>query len=89
MAGSTYRNDKAGIGKVLKSMAPVITGKAQEVADAIRTTHPDLTVTVQPYTTDRSAAVVLVEDIHARELQVREGLITKAAGIVGLEVKAK
>jgi hypothetical protein len=31
----------------------------------------------------------MVKDGRARELQVREGLMTKAAAKVGLEVKAK
>jgi len=44
---------------------------------------------VEAYTTDRGAASVMVKDGRARELQVREGLLTKAAAKVGLEVKAK
>lgn len=89
MADPKFRRDHKGINEILKALGPTITAKANAVADEIRRSHPDLEVDVESYTTDRGAASVLVQDSHARELQARDGLITKAAAIVGLEVRTR
>lgn len=83
------RLDKKGIGQVLKNYGPMATAAANEVADKIRQDYPDLEVDVESYTTDRGAASVMVKDEQAMELQLSDGLITKAAGMIGLEVKTK
>jgi hypothetical protein len=43
---------------------------------------------VHGYTTDRGAASITVEDVRAMAWQARDGILTRAAGAVGLEVKA-
>lgn len=83
------RIDRKGIGRIMRENArPLVNEKAHAIADQIRAAHPDLAdaVDVEEYTTDRGAASVMVKDGSARELQVREGLVTRAAAAVGLEV---
>ena len=88
----SFRLDRKGVSQLLKGdLGRAATDDAHKVADQIRADYPDLAadVDVEAYTTDRGAASVMVKDGRARELQVREGLMTKAAAKVGLEVKAK
>ncbi|KPC79773.1 hypothetical protein ADL35_19635, partial [Streptomyces sp. NRRL WC-3753] len=62
---------------------------AAQVAARVRASLPaDVVVTVRSYTTDRGAATVAVEDVRAMAWQARDGLLTRAAGAAGLEVKA-
>lgn len=84
---ASFRLNRGGVSKLLKGpLGQAATAAARDVADAVRASYPDLEVDVQEYTTDRGAASVMVKDSRARELQVREGLLTKAAANVGLEV---
>lgn len=88
----SVRLDRKGISTLLRStLGAAATAKAHEIAAEIRTSHPELAdaVDVQEYTTDRGAASVMVKDGRARELQVREGLMTKAAAAFGLDVVAR
>ena len=88
----SFRLDRKGVSQLLKGdLGRAATDAAHKVADQIRADYPDLAadVDVEAYTTDRGAASVMVKNSGARELQVREGLMTKAAAKVGLEVKAK
>ncbi len=89
----SFRLDRKGVSQLLKGdLGRAATDAAHKVADQIRADHPEIDpedVNIQRYTTDRGAASVMVKDGRARELQVREGLMTKAAAKVGLEVKAK
>lgn len=89
---SSVRLNRKGVGTLLRDdLGKAATAKAHELANTIRANYPDLadTVDVEEYTTDRGAASVLVADSSARELQVREGLMTRAAAAVGLEVTAQ
>ena len=82
----SFRLDRKGVSQLLKGdLGRAATDAAHKVADQIRADYPDLAADA----TDRGAASVMVKDGRARELQVREGLMTKAAAKVGLEVKAK
>lgn len=88
----SFRLDRKGVSQLLKGDLGRAANEAAEALGAqIRADYPDLAadVNVQRYTTDRGAASVMVRDSRARELQVRDGLITKAAAKIGLEVKAK
>ena len=88
----SFRLDRKGVSQLLKGdLGRAATDAAHKVADQIRADYPDLAadVDVEAYTTDRGAASVMVRDSRARELQVRDGLITKAAAKIGLEVKSK
>lgn len=92
MARPGFKLDRRGVSQLLKGdLGRAATDASHKVADQIRADYPDMAadVDVEAYTTDRGAASVMVKNSGARELQVREGLMTKAAAKVGLEVKAK
>ena len=86
-----FRLDAAGVREVLRGqeVRDLIDGKAQEVADNVRVLVPSGTpIEVRRYTTDRGAATVVVADIQAMAWQARDGILTRAAGFAGLEVRA-
>lgn len=90
MARPTFRMDRKGISQVLKTMTEAKTAElAEDVAAQIRAGYPDVEVDVQSFTTDRAVAVVMVKDDRGKELQITEGILTRAAAAVGLEVRAK
>lgn len=87
-----FKLNRRGVSQLLKGqLGQAATEAANKLAEQVRADHPDLAadVDVEAYTTDRGAASVMVKDSRARELQVRDGLLTKAAAKVGLEVKAR
>ncbi|MFE9935850.1 hypothetical protein [Streptomyces hirsutus] len=86
-----FRLDTAGIREFLKSqeLRGAVDTLAGQIADQVRTQVPaDVTVSVNSYTTDRGAASVTVQDVRAMAWQARDGIITRAAGSLGLEIKA-
>jgi hypothetical protein len=87
----SFRLDTAGVREVLKSqeLRNAVDGLAEQIADNVRTAVPQgTTVSVRGYTTDRGAASITVEDVRGMAWQARDGILTRAAGSVGLEVKA-
>lgn len=86
-----FRLDAAGVREVLRGpdVRQLIDGYASRIADHVRAAVPaGTTIEVRPYTTDRGAATVVVADAQAMAWQARDGILTRAAGAVGLEVKA-
>lgn len=86
-----FRLDPAGVREILKGpeIRQVIDGLAHEVAANVRVLVPSGTpIEVRGYTTDRGAATVVVADARAMSWQARDGILTRAAGFAGLEVKA-
>ena len=86
-----FRLDTAGVREVLRGpdVRELIDGKAQEVADNVKVLVPAGTpIEVRRYTTDRGAATVVVADVQAMAWQARDGILTRAAGFAGLEVRA-
>lgn len=86
-----FRLDAAGVREVLRGqeVRDLIDGKANEVGDNVKALVPSGTaVEVRKYTTDRGAATVVVADVRAMAWQARDGILTRAAGFAGLEVKA-
>lgn len=86
-----FRLDTAGVREILRGqeVRDLIDGKAQEIADNVRVLVPNGTpIEVRGYTTDRGAATVVVADVQAMAWQARDGILTRAAGFAGLEVKA-
>ncbi|GAB4582621.1 hypothetical protein [Nocardia sp. IFM 10818] len=81
MAGSRVRLNHANIAKLLTTQfADMVNDAAHKIAaDA----GPD--VLVEPYTSDRNAAAVLVP----AEQQAIDGTLTRAAAANGIEVRAK
>lgn len=91
MAQASFRLDRRGVREILKSDAvrEVVDHYAGEVAANVQVLIPSGTqVQVYSYTTDRAAASIVVEDIRAMGWQARDGIMTRAAGFAGLEVKA-
>ncbi|MFC0314487.1 hypothetical protein ACFQNE_02045 [Gordonia phosphorivorans] len=90
MARPKFRRSHKGIGEILKSpeFAAQMTTMAEQIA--AETDVPDgVDVLVEAYTTDRGAAAVIIADPAGMELQATDGVLTRAAARVGLEVKAK
>ncbi|MEV5770084.1 hypothetical protein AB0L49_02270 [Streptomyces antimycoticus] len=86
-----FRLDHAGVREILKGpdVRQVIDGLADEIAANVRVLVPSGTpIEVRGYTTDRGAATVVVADARAMSWQARDGILTRAAGFAGLEVKA-
>lgn len=91
MTGVEFRLDRAGIREILKSgpVREAIDAKAGEIAAVVRTQIPgDVEVRVGSYTTDRAAASVTIADVRGMGWQARDGILTRAAGAAGLEVRA-
>lgn len=83
--------DSRGIRAFLQSteVRHMVDGAAAGIAARVRGRVPaGVTVVVRPYTTDRGAASVTVQDVRAMAWQARDGLLTRAAGGAGIEVRA-
>lgn len=76
-----FRPDRAGIREILQTE---LKAEINRLAHAIGDQCGD-DVEVQSYTTDRGAASVTVPAL----LQARDGVLTRAASAVGLEVRTK
>lgn len=86
-----FRLDSAGIREFLKSpeLRGAVDTLAEQIAEQVRPNVPeDVVVSVKPYTTDRGAASITVQDVRGMAWQARDGILTRAAGALGLEVKA-
>lgn len=86
-----WRLDAAGVREILKGdeVRSLVDGLASNVADSVKPLVPAGTVIeVRSYTTDRGAATVVVADVQAMAWQARDGILTRAAGHAGLEVRA-
>ncbi|MEU1496055.1 hypothetical protein [Streptomyces sp. NPDC005732] len=87
----SFRLDTAGVREILKGpdIRRVVDGLADQIATHVRSAVPPGTVvSVRGYTTDRGSASVTVEDVRAMAWQARDGILTRAAGAAGLEVRA-
>ncbi|MFJ4322252.1 hypothetical protein ACIP3A_03900 [Streptomyces tricolor] len=86
----SFRLDTRGVREVLigPEVRSAVDGLAGAIAAHVRPRVPTGTaVSVHGYTTDRGAASVTVEDVRAMAWQARDGILTRAAGEVGLEVR--
>lgn len=87
----SFRLDTAGVREILKGpeVRRVVDELAGEIATHVRAAVPQGTpVTVRGYTTDRGAATITVQDVRAMAWQARDGILTRAAGAAGVEVRA-
>lgn len=77
-----------GIAELLKSsqVAAAVHALAEQVAGNVRGARPEADVVVDDYETDRAASSVTIREAYARRLQVRDGILTRAAASAGLEV---
>lgn len=86
-----FELDSRGVREILRGeeVRTLIDGLADQVAASVRALVPTGTsIEVRGYTTDRGAATVVVADPQAMGWQARDGILTRAAGSAGLEVKA-
>jgi hypothetical protein len=86
---SDVKLDSKGIAQILKSgeVAAAVHEMAESIAAAVRQSEPDAEeVVVDDYQTDRAASSVTIRDARGRLWQVRDGILTRAASSVGLEV---
>ena len=86
MSFSPVRLNRKEIGRILKQdYAEQVNKLAGRIADEARSLVDDDAVSVDEYTTDRAAASVSVP----ASAQAVDGVLTKAAAKVGLEVQSK
>lgn len=84
---SVFKPDRKGIAEILKTQFKDETHQlAEQIAANVRGAHPDADIVVDDYTTDRAASSVTIRDVRGRIWQVRDGVLTRAAAAVGLEV---
>ncbi|NKS41700.1 hypothetical protein GS496_14170 [Rhodococcus hoagii] len=87
-----FQLDHAGVEALLKSpaVAAVVDDLATQVADNARKSLPDnVPVEVDTFVSDRHVASVAIKHPGGKRMQLKRGTLTRAAGMVGLEVKAK
>jgi hypothetical protein len=86
-----FQLDTAGVREVLRGpeVRLLVDGLAGHIAARVRASVPaGVPVITRGYTTDRGAATVVVEDARAMGWQARDGILTRAAGAEGLEIRA-
>jgi hypothetical protein len=85
--GVEFHRDSAGVEQILKSaeVAALMSEKAQRTASNVRL-FTGAEVVVDSYLTDRAASSVTIRDRRGRLLQARDGVLTRAAAMEGLEV---
>ncbi|MGW3486557.1 hypothetical protein [Streptomyces sp. NPDC001054] len=86
-----FQLDRAGIAEILHGpeVRLLVDGLAGHIAARVRASVPaGVPVINHGYTTDRGAATVVVEDVRAMAWQARDGILTRAAGAEGLEIRA-
>lgn len=83
--------DRAAVGRILTTGAlpNAVTALANTIASNVRLPAGDGEVVVEPYTTDRGAAAVVVKHKNAVGLQAKHGILTTAAAAAGVQVKAR
>lgn len=90
----SFQLDRRGVREVLRSqeVRAMVDSFAGQLSLAVRAHLPadaqGTPVVVRPYTTDRGAASVTVQDVRAMAWQARDGILTRAAGSMGAEVRA-
>jgi hypothetical protein len=91
--GVRFELDYSGLGSIMRGrqMAQVITAKAHEIAENL-TAHQDsdeVRLFVDPYTTDRAAAAVTIQDPRAVDNELLYGQLEQAARDAGLEFSSE
>lgn len=94
-----FHPDRSGFTEILTGLQPQMDALARSVASEVQGQIPDDglgDVVAEQYdfkprgrTSDRAAASVAVRRPDAKLRQARDGLLTRAAGRQGLEVRAK
>lgn len=87
---ASFQRDSAGLAEILQSMFDdEVHELATGIAETVRSAHPGVEVIVEDETTDRSRSTVVVRDPRAAGWEARDGLLTRAAGTAGLQVRGR
>ncbi|ORL01563.1 hypothetical protein [Prescottella equi] len=92
MAEPVFQLDHAGVQEILNwpTVAAMVNEVAEQIADNVRgQLDDDIPVEVDAYTNDRHAASVAIKHPGGKGFQLQRGVLTRAAGMVGLEVKSR
>jgi hypothetical protein len=82
--------DSRGIRAFLQSQEvhQMVNGATVDIKSRVRARLPPGTpVNHREYTTDRGAASITVADVRGMAWQARDGVLTRAAGEIGVEVR--
>nr|WSS66735.1 hypothetical protein OG284_36935 [Streptomyces sp. NBC_01177] len=82
--------DAPGIREFLggSEVRALVDGVAEDIRARVRAKlTPGTSVTIKKYSTDRGAASVTIADVRGMAWQARDGVLTRAAGEAGIEVK--
>jgi hypothetical protein len=85
-----FELDRRGIREVLRSpeMHQMVNEAAAGIQQRVRAKLPPATpVRVERYSTDRGAAAVVIADPRGMSWQARDGVLTRSAGELGIEVR--
>lgn len=86
----TYEPHRPGVAEILKvTLRPMVDRAATDIANNVRSQRGGMDVVVNTYTTDRAAASVTIREPEARLLQVRDGILTRAAGSIGAQIRLR
>ncbi|MGJ3228917.1 hypothetical protein ACQEUV_26710 [Micromonospora aurantiaca (nom. illeg.)] len=84
--------DFAGIGEIARGddVRQMVNQATEQIASRVRAlVGDDVPVTVSEYTTDREAASITIADRRGIALQAKHGVLTRAAGSVGADVRIR
>lgn len=84
--------DYKGIAEIARGPAvrAAVSALAERIAAAVRAqVGAEVPVLVAHYTTDREAAAVTIATRSGMGLQAKHGVLTRAAGAAGLEVRVR
>lgn len=87
---TSLRLDHQGIARLLKSAE--VDAALRKLADPIQNNaegmvDPDIPIEQVSYTTDRAARAVMIAHPSGVALQARDGVLTRAAAMAGVEVR--
>lgn len=86
----SLRLDSRGIREFLggPEVRQLVDGVATDIRARVRAKlRPGTRVEMRAYTTDRGAASVTIADVRGMAWQARDGVLTRAAGEAGVEVR--
>lgn len=96
MAFRGVRLNHPGVAAIAKSqgVTVLVDATAESIAAAARSNlsgvgHPEMQVDVTSYVTDRAAAAVTITHPGGIGVQAKYGILTQAAGDVGVEVTSR
>ncbi|WP_432147956.1 hypothetical protein [Streptomyces sp. bgisy029] len=87
---TSFELDHRGVREFLigEDVRKLVDGVAEDVRARVRARlYPGVRVEIRKYTSDRGAASITIADVRGMAWQARDGVLTRAAGEAGIEVK--